>query len=143
MRSSVLRHLRPGDRVLLGEWDATGQWRRVCGEDAWMPVKHPTLGSLTKVEGEDHFMRGSWGSLSEDEPQKGLTVQEAWRQLYEGGLLNIPPPNGSNAPSIAGQALAEAAMTGKASTAEGEKALASLDLATVEYVMTAALQHLR
>ncbi|CAK9074955.1 unnamed protein product [Durusdinium trenchii] len=146
MRSTVLRHARPGDRVALADWDATGQWRRVAGEDGWMPVKHPSLGWLVKAEAEDHFVRGSWSSMSslcEDVEPKKITVQEAWRQLYEGGILNIPPPNGSNAPSIAGQALAEAAMTGRAQTAEGEKALASLDIPTLEYVMASALQHLR
>ena len=71
------------------------------------------------------------------------SVQEVWRQLYEGGILNIPPPNGHNASSVASQALVEAATTGRAQTIQGEKALASLDVATVEYVMTAALQHLQ
>lgn len=144
MRSAVLRYLRPGDRIDLAEWDDSQQWRRVPGEDAWVPVRHPTLGVLARAEGKDHFAMGPMGAAMALQNGKGgqLSVKEAWRQLYEGGVLNIPPPDGNNVASIAGQALAEAATTGRAQTMQGEKALASLDMATVEYVMTAALQHL-
>ncbi len=135
MRSVVLRHLRPGDRINLGDWDATRQWRKVYGEAAWMPVRHPTLGTLARAEREE----GS--ELAGNLAGPSLSVQEAWKQLYEGGILTIPPPNGCNESSIAGEALLEAAMGGKP-TAQGEKALASLDLNTVEYVMKAALQQL-
>eukprot|EP00438_Fugacium_kawagutii_P024559 Skav223339 [mRNA] locus=scaffold200:265029:269553:+ [translate_table: standard] len=141
MRSPVLRYLRPGDRIDLAEWDESQQWRRVPGEDAWVPVRHPTLGVLARAEGKDHFA-AAMGAAMGLNGKGGLTVKEAWRQLYEGGILNIPPPDGDNVASVAGQALAEAATTGRAQTMQGEKALASLDLATVEYVMTAALQHL-
>lgn len=139
-RSVVLRYLRPGEKIALAEWDATHQWRRAFGEDAWVPVRHPTLGTLARPEGsqaKDH-MNGTRGS-----GDLNASVQEVWRQLYEGGILNIPPPNGHNASSVASQALVEAATTGRAQTIQGEKALASLDVATVEYVMTAALQHLQ
>ena len=129
-RAVVVKYLRPGEKILLAEWDASHQWRRMADSDAWVPVRHPSLGVLCKAEG------------SEENDGK-MSVTEAWRQLYEGGILNIPPPDGRNVSSITSQALVEAATTGKAQTIQGEKALASLDMATVEYVMTAALQHLQ
>ena len=139
-RSVVLRYLRPGEKIVLAEWDVTHQWRRAFGEDAWVPVRHPTLGTLARPEGAQgkDQMNGTHGG-----GDMNASVQEVWRQLYEGGILNIPPPNGHNASSVASQALVEAATTGRAQTIQGEKALASLDVATVEYVMTAALQHLQ
>lgn len=139
-RSVVLRYMRPGEKIALAEWDATHQWRRAFGEDAWVPVRHPTLGTLARPEGSGKDqMNGTHGKGGD----MNASVQEVWRQLYEGGILNIPPPNGHNASSVASQALVEAATTGRAQTIQGEKALASLDVATVEYVMTAALQHLQ
>jgi len=144
MRSVVVRHLRPGDRINLGDWDATRQWRKIYGEAAWMPVRHPTLGTLARAEGtrEDRVDPSPWQPSDRgSNPGPSLSVQDAWKQLYEGGILTIPPPNGCNESSIAGEALLEAAMGGKP-TAQGEKALASLDLNTVEYVMKAALQQL-
>ncbi|CAJ1393764.1 unnamed protein product [Effrenium voratum] len=141
-RSPKLRSLRPGEEVLLAEWDATRVWRRLAQEEAWVPVKHPSLGCLLRPEA---------GGNSVPEmapvplPALQMSVAEAWRQLYEGGVLNIPPPKDTaspSSPSLAAQALMEAATMGRAATPEGEKALAALDVATVEYVMSAALRHL-
>lgn len=113
-RSVVLRYLRPGEKIVLAEWDATHQWRRAFGEDAWVPVRHPTLGTLARPEGAQgkdqmNGIHGQGGDMN-------ASVQEVWRQLYEGGILNIPPPNGHNASSVASQALVEAATTGRAQT---------------------------
>ena len=127
LRSPVVRYVRHGAHVRLGDWDSTQQWRMVQGEQAWMPLRHPTLGPLVR-------------ELGVKEPE--MTVQEAWRQLYEAGVLNMPPPEGMNEAMAASQALADAAC-GLPCSAEGEKALAHLDVETVKYVMTAALEHLR
>ena len=127
LRSPVARYVRCGAQLRLGDCDATQQWRRVQGEEAWMPLRHPTLGPLVK-------------QLGEEEPE--MTVQEAWRQLYEAGVLNMPPPEQMNEAMVASKALVQAAQ-GLPATEEGEKALAQLDVETVRYVMTAALEHLK
>ena len=63
-RSVVLRYMRPGEKIALAEWDATHQWRRAFGEDAWVPVRHPTLGTLARPE-------GSGKDSNERDPRQG------------------------------------------------------------------------
>ena len=163
MQSAVVSHVRPGQQVDLGEWDATQQWRRVMrvrpcggGEESqesqegslgWMPVWHPTLGCLVRLIGVDaQPLKRDFERLP---GLPGPSVSEVWEELYSNGCLNVPPPEtteggtGGTGGTLAAKALMEVMTMGRAQTPEGEMALASLDPATVEHVMKAALQHLR
>ncbi|CAE7236149.1 PUMP5 [Symbiodinium sp. KB8] len=145
MQSPVIAHLRPGQHVNLGEWDATQQWRRVVSEDGgWLPVWHPTLGCLVTLVGVEAYpLKRDFDRLP------GPSVSEVWEELYSNGCLNVPPPEhtetggGGVGGTMAAKALMEVMTMGRAQTSEGEMALASLDPKTVEHVMKAALQHLR
>ncbi|CAE7247020.1 PUMP5 [Symbiodinium sp. CCMP2592] len=137
MQSPVIAHLRPGQHVNLGEWDATQQWRRVVSEDGgWLPVWHPTLGCLVTLVGVEAYpLKRDFDRLP------GPSVSEVWEELYSNGCLNVPPPErietGAGGPggTMAAQALMEVMTMGRAQTPEGEKALASLDPKTVEHVI--------
>ena len=151
MQSAVIGHLRPGQKVNLGEWDATQQWRRIvsiemepgsnqAAQEGWLPVWHPTLGSLVRLTGAEAFPP----KRDFDRQLPGPSVAEVWQELYSNGCLDIPPPERTESGgTLAAKALMEVMTLGRAQTPEGEMALASLDPATVEHVMKAAIQHLR
>ncbi|OLP81650.1 Mitochondrial uncoupling protein 5 [Symbiodinium microadriaticum] len=128
MQSPVIAHLRPGQHVNLGEWDATQQWRRVVSEDGgWLPVWHPTLGCLVTLVGVEAYpLKRDFDRLP------GPSVSEVWEELYSNGCLNVPPPEhtetggGGVGGTMAAKALMEVMTMGRAQTSEGEMALARL-----------------